>query len=786
MRALLLGLLFAGNLLTSAATASTRVGAADPVDPRDRTDAPSPPSVAGMPPIPFDHVAYDEPSDDALWARGENWKMSFSTRGALYVPIFGARQAENVVLSLSPTRVRIDGEALTVDAEARPSRDANTVLFERGAFRERWDLTPGTIEQSFVFDSLPRRGEIVVETPCPSELTTRSVGADRVFENERGRVDYGHAVAIDAAGRREPLTVAFEDDTIVLRVPESFVATASLPLVIDPLVTTVNFDTTSTFMGSPDVAYSASDDAWLVVYEVTVSATDRDVYARQMTNAGVFSSGAWVDMTTDRWVTPRCAAIPAHDRLIVVAQVENLVPDAIRGRMVIVSGTSVTFTSVFDIAGTVGGDRLWPDVGGDSSLVGPTHACVSWTRANAGADYDVGYALVGPNGTLLAPPAYFAHALGSQDTGVSVSKSNGGANWLVTWMHYDPTVSANYTDIFAARVAAGGSILNDTFPVVTSTLREVSPSVSSPLVGTSRNVIAFQTTTAPLASTPLGITLVAIDGTTVLQSADLAVVENVALPTPVREFPSVDSDGYHFLVSYSEVNGSSYALHASDVFLSGSQLRASQPHVFAFSPSAFSFQPQVAAKGGFSATANRYVVAYDHIATTSSSFDVSAVLFDGSRGGTSQAFCYGDGTGTACPCGNSGWPSRGCASSTNSAGAWLLPNGGTVSVSDGTTNLGVLGVSAGTVCLFFQGTVQGAATSFGDGLKCVGGTITRVGTVVSTGGFDSSPAGLAGLGSVPSTGGMRAYQVWYRDSAIGFCTASTFNLSNAIALYWAP
>jgi len=30
------------------------------------------------------------------------------------------------------------------------------------------------------------------------------------------------------------------------------------------------------------------------------------------------------------------------------------------------------------------------------------------------------------------------------------------------------------------------------------------------------------------------------------------------------------------------------------------------------------------------------------------------------------------------------------------------------------------------------------------------------------------------------------YQAWYRDSSTSFCSASTFNLSNGLAIYWAP
>ena len=35
-------------------------------------------------------------------------------------------------------------------------------------------------------------------------------------------------------------------------------------------------------------------------------------------------------------------------------------------------------------------------------------------------------------------------------------------------------------------------------------------------------------------------------------------------------------------------------------------------------------------------------------------------------------------------------------------------------------------------------------------------------------------------------GDVRNYQLWYRDSTIGFCSASVFNLTNAVNVTWTP
>ncbi len=166
-----------------------------------------------------------------------------------------------------------------------------------------------------------------------------------------------------------------------------------------------------------------------------------------------------------------------------------------------------------------------------------------------------------------------------------------------------------------------------------------------------------------------------------------------------------------------------------------------------------------------------------------------AFLLD--RGLPITSFCSGDGSGTACPCANAGGPGRGCANSVDPTGAVLTTTGsGSVSSAD------LVLVSTGmgnSSCLFFQGTTQvaaGAGAIFGDGLRCAGGNITRLGTKQVFGGTASFPGAgdpsIAVKGMIPVGGGVTDYyQCWYRNAG-PFCTSSTFNLTNGIAVPWVP
>ena len=80
-------------------------------------------------------------------------------------------------------------------------------------------------------------------------------------------------------------------------------------------------------------------------------------------------------------------------------------------------------------------------------------------------------------------------------------------------------------------------------------------------------------------------------------------------------------------------------------------------------------------------------------------------------------------------------------------------------------------------------------TPFGDGLRCAAGTVTRLGTATAVGGAATIPGAgdpsVSVKGLVPWNGGLRLYQVWYRNSAT-FCTPSLFNLTNGLKILWVP
>jgi len=169
--------------------------------------------------------------------------------------------------------------------------------------------------------------------------------------------------------------------------------------------------------------------------------------------------------------------------------------------------------------------------------------------------------------------------------------------------------------------------------------------------------------------------------------------------------------------------------------------------------------------------------------TTKLAIDVSST--------TGSGYCFGDGSATACPCGNASAPgaNQGCLSSLGTGGT--LRGDGLASVSNDGFTLRGAGMPNSSA-LYFQGTSTlngGLGLAFGDGLRCVAGSVIRLGTKSNVVGASQYPAAgdptVSVRGLVPLAGGQYHYQVWYRNAA-AFCTSSTFNLSNGWSVTWAP
>jgi plastocyanin len=153
------------------------------------------------------------------------------------------------------------------------------------------------------------------------------------------------------------------------------------------------------------------------------------------------------------------------------------------------------------------------------------------------------------------------------------------------------------------------------------------------------------------------------------------------------------------------------------------------------------------------------------------------------------AYCFGDGTGGACPCGANGGAGEGCANTSGSGGASLTASG-VPSFSNDSLSFSVAGVPGSKPGLLLKGDNQvngGLGNPVGDGLICTAGGSKRshVQVTNASGATTFSDWSGAGIGTISNAGVPTNYQFWYRDNS-NPCSGSGFNFSNAWSLTYMP
>ena len=151
---------------------------------------------------------------------------------------------------------------------------------------------------------------------------------------------------------------------------------------------------------------------------------------------------------------------------------------------------------------------------------------------------------------------------------------------------------------------------------------------------------------------------------------------------------------------------------------------------------------------------------------------------------TGAGYCFGDGTGAACPCGANGGAGEGCANSTG-AGATLTASGD-ASLSGDTLSFSVAGVAGARNGLLLRAANQ-VALPAGDGILCAAGMSHRSQVQTTDGAGTDTFTDFNGntFGAVAFPGAATNFQFWYRDDAHGGCS-SLFNFSNAWEVTYMP
>ena len=224
----------------------------------------------------------------STWAAGVGFKASFHDGFAFY-PELGPSYPENLPLQWRTTAVVVGGESLSLS----PSPELHTsdwrVDWQHAGWREVYDIRANGVEQMFVIEQRPARaGDLVISGRVATRL--RAVRTPRghqklLFVDDAGRpiLEYGHAFAIDAAGRRVAAETSFDGEQIALTVDGDWLAQASFPVTVDPLTSPVLLSqlTTAT-IDSTDVCTELTATQarnTVTVFTRVFAANDHDVIA---------------------------------------------------------------------------------------------------------------------------------------------------------------------------------------------------------------------------------------------------------------------------------------------------------------------------------------------------------------------------------------------------------------------------------------------------------------------------------------------------------------------------
>ena len=746
-------------------------------------------------------VRYAE-DEDGLWAGGGTYKARFDRDGASYVPRLGALVPRNFPVRFRLEAASLAGEPLALDLAAPAARVGDVVSFDRGPLTERYEIGAGSIEQGFELDALPARGELALRIAVDTELEASDDGGGIRFANEHGAVLYGRAVAIDALGRRADAATELVEGGIEIRVDAGFVADAVLPLLVDPVISTFAVDSGPPDTFAPDVAYDAGRDVYLVVHEFTFSASDHDVLWDVISPAGANVNSGYLDQNlVEYWATPRAANHRLGGSFLAVAAVGHPSSGARRIRAAslqfLVSGFwSVTNHALVD--GGESGDKLNPDIGGTSEGLFTTYACVVWERDYAPGDRDVHARLLNSTATPFGGTILVDNSGATEDTRPSISKSAGSFNvWSVVWQRRIPgtvTMPTNH-DVHYARVrSTDGALLTSSSPLLTGVLDDTSPSASTPLPD--GRWMAVCERVFPQTFFDRDIVGV-LASTSLIDARNLSVLEADGGSGTLGEdqlTPSVDTDGVSFAVAYAESylgSATDYDVYVSTFAPVGSRLFLAEGHRNLAFSSTREDRPRIVGTRPHGGPQFRTAVVWQD--------EVSAGNRDVEGGFYAcedfALHCFPADDALACPCGNppSG-PVRGCNNSAGTGGATLAQTG-TASVSADTVAFHAAGQTATGTSVFLQGTALANAT-FGQGVRCAGGSLLRLYVKTAAGGASSAPVGAdptvsarsAALGGPIFAGDTRHYLVYYRDPVVlGGCpAASTFNTTPTGTSTWRP
>lgn len=421
--------------------------------------------------VPIHTAADDSGVPYGIWAAGNGYKVSFHD-GMTFVPLLGKSYPHNQPWSWRTESARI-GALELVQHEPRLSHGEYRAEYDLGDIIEAYDVRADGLEQTFVLGSRPTQaGDLVICGAVQSLLTTATVApAHRSlsFVDATGHelVTYGAATAVDARGQTLAMTTAYEDDRVTLRLDGAWLATASYPVVVDPLVMGV-----ATLIGNPIHSLDVVRDSESFTHGTWTSsvryhsATDHDLTMHRWLDDGNVSGTVFVDVTAN-WDTRGGRLAYNAGSNYVICVFDREFSSGTRALRYHRHHRNDNTQSTAYTAISTSGNAWRADVGGTDLGFSGMNALVVWQEeANSGAftntnSSDVYGCTVNLLGNTVGTPFLIAGGLFSDMERPSINQVASGSinnSWLVAYQSKSSLVIGDDWDIAVAEVTGTPSV----------------------------------------------------------------------------------------------------------------------------------------------------------------------------------------------------------------------------------------------------------------------------------------------------------------------------------------
>lgn len=336
---------------------------------------------------PIHTASADGGVEYGVWAAGPDYKISFHD-GATFVPMLGKHYPHNQSLHWRTVSAKV-GELELVQQDPLLTTDVMRAEYDLGAIVEAYDILGEGVEQTFVLAARRSAGDLVIRGAVQTQLSTATVvaqAAHRSLEFVDGDglhvLTYGAVTAIDAVGRSQPMTTSFVDGQITLRLDGAWLASATYPVVVDPLLGAGDNLIDAAEGGEVDIVTPGRGGPapiWAAFVRYA-SAVDGDVWMHRWEADGTLGNAVYSDVTNN-WSTrgPSVAFVEAADRVVVTF--DRFFPFSAQRflRMHRHYRADLNLSTAWDAIAT-GGPAWRSDVGGTNHAGAGSDALVVWQQ----------------------------------------------------------------------------------------------------------------------------------------------------------------------------------------------------------------------------------------------------------------------------------------------------------------------------------------------------------------------------------------------------------------------